>query len=112
MRESAHSRQCRALLSSTLRGGANENTNIFPIEPASLPLLASLVPEGFPLSWEVAVTGWDTKEEGVIFFELVWGDEGDGAGLAGRMHLGEDFLGEGLFDSTSRVLGQLRHLVH
>ena len=79
MRESAHSRQRGAFLSSSLGGRADEETNIFPIVPASLPLLASRVPKGFPLGGEVAVAGWDAEEEGVIFFELVGSDEGDGA---------------------------------
>lgn len=112
MRESAYGVRCRGLLSSSLRGGADEDTNIFPVESASLPLLASLVPEGFPLGGEVAVTGRNTKEEGVIFLELVRGDERDGAGLAGGVHLREDFLREGLFDSMSGVPGQLGCFVH
>ena len=112
VRESAHGGQRRALLSSSLRGGADEDTNIFPVESASLPLLAGLVPEGFPLGGEVAVTGWNPKEEGVIFFELVRGDERDGAGLAGGVHLREDFLREGLLDSMSGVPGQLGCFEH
>ena len=112
MRESAHCGQRRALLSSSLRGGADEDTNIFAVKAAGLPLLASLVPESFPLGGEVAVTGWNAKEEGVIFLELVRGDERDGAGLAGCVHLREDFLREGLFDSVSEETGQLRYFEH
>lgn len=112
VRESAHSRQRRALLSSSLRGGTDEDTNIFPVVSASLPLLASLVPEGFPLGREVAITGGNAKEEGVIFFKLVGGDEGDGAGLAGCVHLGEDLFGEGLLDSRRGKAGQFRSLAH
>lgn len=100
MGESAHGRQRRALLSSSLGRGADEDAHVFAVETASLPLLAGLVPEGFPLGGEVAITGRNTKEEGVIFFELVGGDEGDGAGLAGGVHLGEHFFGEGFFDSV------------
>ena len=112
VREGAHGRQGRALLSSALRGGADEDTNVFPVEPATLPLLAGLVPEGFPLGGEVAVSGWDTEEEGVVFFELVRGDDRDGAGLAGGVHLGEDFLGKGLLDSADEESRQLRCFVH
>lgn len=109
MREGAHSCQRRALLSSALGGRTDEDTDILAVEAASLPLLAGLVPEGFPLSGEVAVTGGDAEKEGVVFFELVRGDERDGAGLAGCVHLREDFFGKGLFDS---MIGQLRYFKH
>ena len=101
MRESTHGRQGGALLPSALRGGADEDADVFAVEAARLPLLAGLVPEGFPLGGEVTVAGGDPEEEGVVFFELVRGDEGDGAGLARCVHLREDFFGEGLFDSVS-----------
>ena len=112
MRKGAHGRQGRALLSSSLGSGGDENPNVFTIEAAGLPLLAGLIPEGFPLGGEGAVTGRDPEEESVVFFELVGGDEGDGAGLAGCVHLGEDFLREGLFDSVGKWgnAGQLQCL--
>lgn len=106
VREGAHGRQSGALLPSSLRGGADEDADVFAVEAASLPLLAGLVPEGFPLGGEVAEAGGDAEEEGVVFFELVRSDEGDGAGLAGCVHLREDFFGKGLFDSVS--IAQLR----
>ena len=100
VRKSAHSRQRRALLPSSLGGRADEDTDILAVISASLPLLAGLVPESLPLGREVAVTGRDAEEEGVVLGELVGSDERDGAGLAGCMHLGEDFVGKGLLDST------------
>ena len=99
--EGAHGRQRRALLAAALGRGADEDADVLAVVAARLPLLARLVPEGFPLSREVAVPRRDAEEEGVVLFELVGGDEGDGAGLAGGVHLGEDLLGEGLFDSRS-----------
>jgi len=50
------------------------------------------------LGGEVSVAGWDAEKEGVVFFEFGRGDEGDGGGLAGSVHFGEDFLGEGFLD--------------
>jgi len=59
-----------------------------------------VIPEGLPLGGEVAITRGNAEEEGVVFFELVRGDEGDGLVLPGSVHFAEDFLGESLFDSV------------
>ena len=91
MRERAHGRQAGALLSSSLRSSGDEETGVFAPETASCPLFSSLVPEGFPLGGEVAVAGGDAEEEGVVFFELVGGDEGDACVLAWGVHFAEDF---------------------
>ena len=99
--EGAHRRQRRALLAAALGSGADEDANVLAVVAARLPLLPRLVPEGFPLVREITEPRRNAEEEGVILFELVGSDEGDGAGLAGSVHLGEDLLGEGLFDSTS-----------
>ena len=99
--EGAHRRQRRALLAPALGSGADEDANVLAVVAAGLPLLPRMVPEGFPLVREITEPRRNAEEEGVIFFELVGGDEGDGAGLAWSVHLGEDLLGEGLFDSTS-----------
>ena len=99
--EGAHGGQRRALLATALGSGADEDANVLAVVAARLPLLPRLVPKGLPLVREVSESRRDAEEEGVILFELVGGDEGDGAGLAGSVHLGEDLLGEGLFDSTS-----------
>lgn len=99
--EGAHGRQRRALLTTALGSGADEDANVLAVVAARLPLLPRLVPEGFPLVREIAESRRNAEEEGVILFEFVGGDEWDGAGLAGSVHLGEDLLREGLFDSTS-----------
>lgn len=99
MRKGAHRRDRRALLPSPLRSRGDEQPAVFAPIAAVLPLFARLVPEGFPLGGEVAVAGGDAEEEGVVVFEGVRGDEGDGGVLAWRVHFGEDFLGEGFFDS-------------
>ena len=102
MRKGAHGRQGRALLTSSLGSGGNEEADVFAPVAARLPLLPGRVPEGLPLGGEVAVTGRDAEEEGVVFGELVGRDEGDGGGLAGGVHLGEDLLREGLLNSLVR----------
>lgn len=101
MGEGAHGGQSGALLPAALRGGADEDADVLAGEAAGLPLLAGVVPEGLPLGGEVAVAGGDAEEEGVVLLELVRGDDGDGSGLARGVHLGEDFFGEGLFDSVA-----------
>ena len=100
VRKGAHGRQCRALLAAALGGRRDEDADVLAVVAARLPLLASLVPKGLPLVGEVAETGGDAEKEGVVFLELVWRDEGDGGRLAGCVHLGQDFLGKGLFDSV------------
>lgn len=107
MGESAHGRKGGALLAAALRGSADEDADVFAIKPARLPLLAGLVPEGFPLGREVAVAGRDAEEEGVVLFELVGRDERDGARLARRVHLGQHFLGQRLFDSVCERRGRV-----
>ena len=96
--EGRHASQRSALLSSAHRRGRDEDADVLPVEAASLPLLASVVPEGLPLGGHVAVTGGNPDEEGVIFLELVGGDDGDGFALARGAHLGEDVLWESLLD--------------
>ena len=81
-------------------GRAGEHAEVFPREGAGHPELAELVDEGLPLGGVVAVAGGDAEEEGVVLLHVVGGDEGDGGVLAGGVHFGEDFLGEGFFDSA------------
>ena len=53
-----------------------------------------------PLSGEVAVTGGDAHEEGVVFHEDGGVAEDGDVGVLGRgVHLGEDLLGERLLNS-------------
>ena len=103
----AHGRQGRALLAAALRGGRDEEADVLAVIPARLPLLARLVPKGLPLGREVAVARRDPEQEGVVGRELVRGDEGDRGRLARRVHLGQDFRGEGLFDSAEMERGGL-----
>ena len=100
MRKGAHGRQRRTLLPPALRGRRDEEADVLAVVAARLPLLARRVPKGLPLGGEVAVAGRDAEQEGVVVCELVRGDEGDRCRLAGCMHFGQDFLGEGLFDSV------------
>ena len=100
VRKGAHGRQRRALLAAALGGRRDEDADVLAVVAARLPLLAGLVPKGLPLGGEVAVAGRDAEEEGVVFLELVRGDEGDGGRLAGCVHFGQDFLRKGLFDSV------------
>ena len=114
MRERAHGRQRRALLSASLGGGGNEDTDVFAVKPARLPLLPGLVPERLPLGGEGAVAGRDAEEEGVVLFELVRRDDRDGTGLAGRVHLGEHFVRESFLDPfmserKGRIVSQSRY---
>lgn len=104
MRERTHRRDGGALLPSALGSGGDEKTAVFAPVGAGLPLLTRLVPEGLPLGGEVAVAGGDAEEKGVVLFELVGRDEGDGFVLAWGVHLAEDLLGESLFDSTRGVV--------
>ena len=103
MGKGAHCRNGSALLSSPLRSGGNEQTTIFTPVTTSEPHLASGIPEGFPLGGEVSVTSWNTHKESIVFLELLRSDEGDVCALPRRVHLGEDFLREGLLDSSSEV---------
>ena len=95
--EGAHGSESSGLLSSTLGSGGDEETSILaPVQSLS-PLLASLVPEGLPLSREVAVTCRYSKEDTIVLLENSGVREGfDVGGLGWCMHLGEDFILEGL----------------
>lgn len=103
MRKRAHRRDRRALLSSTLGSGRDEQSAIFSPVGAGLPLFAGGVPEGFPLGGEVAVAGRDAKEESVVLLKLVGGDLGNGGGFGRGVHLGKDFGREGLGDSVRSI---------
>jgi hypothetical protein len=53
-----------------------------------------------PLSGEVTVAGGDTENETIIVSEVV-GSKDRIVGLGGRIHLGQDLLGESLGNPTS-----------
>jgi hypothetical protein len=95
--EGAHGSESSGLLSSTLGAGGDEETSILaPVQSLS-PLLASLVPEGLPLSGEVAVTCRYSKEDTIVLLENSGVREGfDVGGLGWCVHFGEDFIVKGL----------------
>lgn len=103
------------LLSTTWGGRRDEETNILPRETTGSPETTGLVDEGLPLAGEVTVTGGDTEEEGVVLWKLVDGDDWVVV-LWGGVHLGENFLGESLWDledgslSTSSLNSSLLRL--
>ena len=103
MSKGTHRRNGSALLSSPLRRGGNEQSTIFTPVTTSEPHLASGIPEGFPLGWEVPVTSWNTHKESIVFLKLFSGDEGDVLALLRDVHFGEDILREGFLDSCSEV---------
>ena len=108
MGKCTHCRDSGALLSAPLRSGGNEQATVFTPVTTSEPHLASRIPEGFPLGGEVSVTSRNTHKESIVFLELFRSDEGDVCALPRRVHLGEDFLREGLFDSSSEVRDKVR----
>ena len=100
-----------------MTASGDEDTSMLAPEPALLPQPASSIPErlrdacifndGFtphldrithlPLSREVTVTSGDTQDEGVEIGKVAGGKDGI-IGLGGRIHLGQDFLREGLLN--------------
>ena len=97
--QGAHGRDSGAFLTSTKTGGRDEKPGHFAPVGASSPLATGLVPESFPLSGEVAVTGGDTEEEGVVRFKNFGFDERDRLVLTGGIHLGKNFLRKSFFNS-------------
>jgi hypothetical protein len=101
--EGAHGSKSSGLLSSTLGAGGDEETSILAPVRSLGPLLASLVPEGLPLSGEVAVTCRYSKEDTIVLLKNGGVREGfDVGGLGWCVHFGEDFLGEGLSNPEAR----------
>lgn len=118
--ERAQARNDGALLTAALSARGYEHARILAVVSASRPLLACLVPKDFPLGREVAessgrdmlglqipyeeqrdVPRGDAEEEGVKRLELRGvGQDLNVRGLGRCMHFGENFVGEGLFDSV------------
>jgi hypothetical protein len=96
VRQGRHASDSSALLSATQGTGGNEHSSVLAPEASLSPLLASLVPEGLELRWEVSVTGGDTEQDAVKGFELGGVLEDGHIGLGRRIHLVEDILGERL----------------
>lgn len=98
--EGAHGSNSGGLLTTSHGAGGNEDSGVLAPETASSPEAAGLVPESLPLTWEVAVAGWDANEEGVVGGEDGWGDGWDGCVLWWCVHLGQDLLWESLWNSA------------
>lgn len=96
----AHGSESSRLLSTTLGTGADEQTGILAPEGARGPLATSPIPESSPLCREVAVTGGDAHEEGIVLLEdRGVADLGDRCVLGRSVHLGQDLLGKSLRDA-------------
>ena len=65
MGQGGHTRDGGGFLPSAQGGCADEKAGHLAIEAPTRPQPASLVPESLPLGGEIAVTGRDTKEEGL-----------------------------------------------
>lgn len=122
MHECAQAGDNSALLATALSSSGHEDTGVLSVVGTSGPLLASLVPECLPLCGEVTISsyksarhsswkginrdvpGGDTEEDGVEGLELSRvGESLNVCGLGGCVHLCEDLLGEGLFDSVKKL---------
>lgn len=84
--KSREGRNRSRLLSTTWACTRDEDTCELARETTACPQASRGVPEGLPLGWEVAVTGGDAEEEGVV------GSEGSGIDdgvirLGGSVHL-------------------------
>lgn len=101
VRKRAHGIHSSALLPTAHSGSRHEQTRVLAPQGTGLPLAAGLVPEGLPLGREVAVSGRDAEEEGVVLLEGFWvAERGDLAGFGRGVHLGQDVFGERLFDAV------------
>lgn len=113
-----------------MAGSGDEDTSMLAVKPARLPQPAGCVPEGLreeacffnrrlhpisdrnthlPLSREVTVTSGDTEEEGIEIAKVLGGKDGI-VGLWGRIHLGQDFLREGLLNPDDQNIIRDRSL--
>lgn len=101
--ESAHRGKGSRLLTTTLSTGRHEETGVLAPEATSGPNATGLVPEGLPLSREVTVTGRDTEQNSVEG-EEVRGLNNGIASLGRSMHLGQNFLVEGLSDPRDSIV--------
>ena len=63
------------LLSTSRSGSRHEYTSIFTGETTGCPKTTGRIPERFPLSRVVGVSGRNTEEESVIGGEDIWGDD-------------------------------------
>jgi len=87
----------RGLLATTVATGGDEHATELALQLALLPQLAGAIPEGLPLSGEVTEASGYTIKDTIIVSEVI-GRNDRIIGLGGRMHLGQDLLGESLGD--------------
>ena len=99
MRQSRHCSNDRRFLATTHGTSADEDTRVLAPVAAFLPDPSGLVPEGFPLGWEVTIASWDAKDEGVVFLKSGWvAEDGDALVLGWSVHLLQYFFRESLLD--------------
>ena len=99
MRQGRHGSNDRRLLATTQGTGTDEDTSILAPVAAGLPDLAGAVPESLPLRWEVAIPGWDAKDEGVVLLKSVWvAQHRDALVFGWCVHLLQHFFRESLWD--------------
>jgi hypothetical protein len=97
MSESAHGSKSSRLLATTLGTGGDEETSVLAPVATGGPDATGLVPESLPLGREVTVTGRDTEQNGIVCKEFR-GLNNRVIGLGRSVHLGQDFITEGLGD--------------
>jgi len=95
--EGGHGCYSCGFLSSSGSASGDEYSSILPVQTARGPELASGVPEGLPLCWEVTVTSGNTEQECIEGGEFLRGDDFV-VGLGRGVHLGEDLCRKGLSD--------------
>lgn len=98
MGQRTHRSEVGRLLSTAWSSRRDKETNIFAPVTARSPNTHCFVPERFPLGREIPITGWDSHQDSIVFQKHIWFSNRVGR-LRRRMHLIEDFLGEGFGDS-------------
>ncbi len=100
--KSRHGGNNSALLPTAWSGSRDEDTRVLAPQSSRCPQTAGGIPEILPLRWEVSVTSWDTNQESIISRENFGGDNWD-VWLSRGMHLGENLLWQGLWDSMEKL---------
>jgi hypothetical protein len=100
-----HGSDDRRLLATTHRSSGDEDASVLAPITTRLPDASGLVPERLPLGREVAVTGWDAEEEGIVFLKRVWvAEDGDTLVFGRSIHFLQNLIGESLFDLVEVAL--------
>ena len=87
MSQCRHGRDDRAFLTTADSARGDEHTSVLAPVGAGLPLMSTCVPESLPLCGEIAISGGDAEEEGVVGFEGGGGCDGDGFVFGSGVHL-------------------------